>query len=51
MGCPEIDIALITAGDVQLLPKMLDAAKRYEERPSDAEKAALTKFAVQTIFF
>ncbi len=32
---------VITAGDMQLLPKMLDAAKRFEKRPSDAEMNAI----------
>jgi aryl-alcohol dehydrogenase-like predicted oxidoreductase len=42
---------LITAGDVQLLPKMLDAANRYEQRPSDAEMTALSaEFAIEPIF-
>ena len=45
---PEIDRALhwalgepgifvISSGDVSLLPKMLDAAERYANRPSDAD--------------
>jgi len=32
---------VITAGDMELLPMMLDAAVRYEKRPSDAEMVAL----------
>ncbi len=31
------DSFLITAGDMQLLPKMLDAATRFEKPPSDTE--------------
>jgi predicted aldo/keto reductase-like oxidoreductase len=42
---------LITAGDMQLLPKILDAANRFEARPSDAEMAAeAAKLAIQPIF-
>lgn len=44
-------IFLITAGDMQLLPKVLDAANRFQARPSDAEMAALTaEYAIQPIF-
>ena len=32
---------LITAGDMQLLPKILDAATRIEKRPSDSEMNAI----------
>jgi hypothetical protein len=32
---------LNTLGDVTLLPKVLDAASRYERRPSDAEMTAM----------
>jgi aryl-alcohol dehydrogenase-like predicted oxidoreductase len=49
---PDIDLAvhwvlgnpqafLLTTGDVDVLPKLLDAAERYAERPDDAEMAAL----------
>lgn len=31
------DLFFNTSGDIQILPKILDAASRYEERPSDAE--------------
>ncbi len=49
LGYP--DIFLITAGDMQLLPKILDAANRFEARPSDAEMAAVVaEFAIQPIF-
>jgi aryl-alcohol dehydrogenase-like predicted oxidoreductase len=45
------DIFLITAGDMQLVPKMLDAAHRFEARPSDAEMAAVAaEFAIEPIF-
>ncbi len=39
LGLPESFV--ITAGDMQILPKMLDAASRYETRPTDAEMNAL----------
>ena len=49
LGLPESFV--ITAGDMQLLPKMLDAAYRYEKRPSDAEmKAIMDGFDIQPIF-
>jgi diketogulonate reductase-like aldo/keto reductase len=45
------DSFLITAGDMQLLPKVLDAANRFEKRPSDAEmKAIVEEFDIQQIF-
>jgi aryl-alcohol dehydrogenase-like predicted oxidoreductase len=34
-------VFLNTAGDIDLLPRVLDAAERFEKRPSDAEMAAL----------
>jgi len=41
---------VITAGDMRLLPKILDAANRYEEQPSDAEMDALVaEFDIQSI--
>jgi hypothetical protein len=49
LGFP--DSFLITAGDMQLLPKMLDAAKRFEKRPPDTEMSAIAKeFDIQPIF-
>ena len=49
LGCP--DTFLITAGDMQLLPKVLDAATRFEAVPSDADMAAqAAEFAMQPIF-
>ena len=49
LGYP--DILLITAGDIQLQPKILNAANRFEERPSDAEMVALVeKLAIQPIW-
>ncbi|UCC28050.1 MAG: aldo/keto reductase [Candidatus Bathyarchaeota archaeon] len=42
---------LITAGDLQLLPRMLDAANRFEKRPSDIEmRAMVDAFDIQPIF-
>jgi aryl-alcohol dehydrogenase-like predicted oxidoreductase len=49
LGLP--DSFQITAGDMQLLPKMLDAASRFEKQPSDAEMSAIRdKFDIQPIF-
>ncbi len=39
LGRPEA--FLCTSGDVDLLPKLLDAAERFERRPSDEEMDAL----------
>ena len=45
------DSFLITAGDMQLLPKMLDAASRFEKRPSDTDMSAIVdEFGIQPIF-
>jgi aryl-alcohol dehydrogenase-like predicted oxidoreductase len=42
---------LITAGDMQLLPKVLDAANRFEKRPSDMEmRAIVDEFDMRPIF-
>lgn len=35
------DVFLNTAGDITILPKVLDAAQRFESRPSDAEMQAM----------
>ena len=35
------DAFLLTTGDVEILPRLLDAAERFERRPSDAEMADL----------
>lgn len=44
-------IFLITAGDMRLLPKMLEAGSRFEERPPDAEMDALVaEFDIGPIF-
>jgi hypothetical protein len=34
-------VFLNTAGDIDLLPRVLDAAERFEKRPTDAQMAAL----------
>jgi aryl-alcohol dehydrogenase-like predicted oxidoreductase len=39
LGRPEA--FLLTAGDVEILPRLLDAASRFSRRPSDEEMAAL----------
>ena len=45
------DIFLITAGDMRVLPKILDAASRFEARPSAVEMAAdVVEFDIQPIF-
>ena len=42
---------VITAGDIQLLPKMLASASHFEQRPSDAEMGALMdEFDIQPVF-
>ncbi len=46
------DSFLITAGDMQILPKKLDAATRFEKRPSDKEMDAIVdEFDVQEAAF
>ncbi len=37
------DLFLNTVGDIDLLPKVLDAADRHEERPSDAKMESMTE--------
>jgi aryl-alcohol dehydrogenase-like predicted oxidoreductase len=50
LGYP--DTFLITAGDMQLLPRILDAASRFETRPSGGEMSALAKeLDIQPIFY
>ncbi|MEE9489960.1 MAG: aldo/keto reductase [Thermoplasmata archaeon] len=45
------DSFLITPGDMQLLPKVLDAANRFEARPSEADMVALAEeFAIRPVF-
>ena len=49
LGLP--DSFVITAGDIQLLPKVLDAANRFEKRTSDEEMRAMVhEFDMQEIF-
>jgi aryl-alcohol dehydrogenase-like predicted oxidoreductase len=49
LGLPQC--FLITAGDMQILPKILDAASRFQERPSDAEMQALVaNYGILPIF-
>ncbi len=49
MGLPNSFV--ITAGDMQILPKILDAAKRFEKQPSDKEmKAIVEKYDIRKIF-
>jgi aryl-alcohol dehydrogenase-like predicted oxidoreductase len=41
---------VITAGDIRLLPKILDAATRFEKQPSDLEMSAIVdEFEMKTI--
>jgi aryl-alcohol dehydrogenase-like predicted oxidoreductase len=49
MGVPGVH--LNTAGDLTLLPCFLDAAARFERRPSDAEMAALADTTRMTSLF
>jgi aryl-alcohol dehydrogenase-like predicted oxidoreductase len=45
------DSFLITAGDMRLLPKILDAAEGFKKRPSDTEmNAIIDKFDIRPIF-
>lgn len=44
-------VFLNTAGDVGLLPRMLDAASRYAKRPSDDEMAAMLEERRMTSLF
>lgn len=43
LGRPEA--FLLTTGDVEILPRLLDAAERFERRPADDEMAALARSA------
>jgi aryl-alcohol dehydrogenase-like predicted oxidoreductase len=43
LGRPEA--FLLTTGDVELLPRLLDAAERFDRRPSDGEMTALAERA------
>jgi aryl-alcohol dehydrogenase-like predicted oxidoreductase len=49
LGRPEV--FLLTTGDVEILPMLLDAAERFEERPSDERMADLVaRHAVDPLF-
>jgi hypothetical protein len=45
------DVFLNTAGDLTLLPRMLDAARRFERRPADVEMAEMLGAARMTSLF
>ena len=49
MGLPGVFIN--TAGDLTLLPRVLDAASRFERRPADEEMAALAEATRMTSLF
>jgi aryl-alcohol dehydrogenase-like predicted oxidoreductase len=49
MGLP--DVFINTAGDLGLLPKVLDAASRFARRPADAEMAAMLGATRMTSLF
>jgi aryl-alcohol dehydrogenase-like predicted oxidoreductase len=49
LGIP--DVFINTVGDLALLPKVLDAARRFERRPPDAEMAAMVGAARITSLF
>src|SRR3954453_9131559 len=46
LGNPQV--FLLTTGDVDVLPKLLDAASRYEARPSDEDMSELSLTALFT---
>ena len=45
------DAFLLTTGDLEILPRLLDAAERFERRPADAEMAALAERAAAEPLF
>ncbi|MCX6046399.1 MAG: aldo/keto reductase [Chloroflexi bacterium] len=45
------NVFLNTAGDIHLLPKILDAASRFEKRPSDAEMHTMLESRHMTSLF
>ena len=49
LGRPEA--FLLTSGDVEILPRLLDAAERFERRPSDAEMTQLAARREVTALF
>lgn len=45
------DVFLNTVGDIHMLPKVLDAASRFEQRPTDAEmQADVTTYQMAPLF-
>jgi aryl-alcohol dehydrogenase-like predicted oxidoreductase len=45
------DAFLLTTGDLEILPRLLDAAERFERRPADEEMAALAgRAAAEPLF-
>jgi len=49
MGLP--DAFVITAGDMQFVPRMLQSAERFEQRPSDEEMNLLvSEYSIQQVF-
>jgi aryl-alcohol dehydrogenase-like predicted oxidoreductase len=49
LGLP--DVFINTAGDLDLLPRVLDAASRFQDRPADGEMAAMAASARMTSLF
>ena len=45
------DAFLLTTGDVEILPRLLDAAERFERRPADDEMAGLAAHAAAEPLF
>ena len=45
------DAFLCTTGDVEILPRLLDAAERFERRPDDDSMAALADRAAAEPLF
>ena len=45
------DAFLLTTGDLEILPRLLDAAERFERRPADEEMAALAERAAAEPLF
>ena len=48
LGNPQV--FLLTTGDVTILPKLLDAAERFEARPSDEQMDALAQKGLAPLF-
>ena len=48
LGNPQV--FLLTTGDVAILPKLLDAAERFEARPSDEQMDALAQKGLAPLF-